>query len=452
MEAKSVREVSESSLANRPPKTDIRYWLGAIYRQSFTNAAGNSRSVGHWTVKIQHAKRREEFHLQTTNKREAANQARTIYLSLKSSGWESTLATFKPVEPSTQSMGIPFDPERGLTLGEFINSAEHAANVNARTLADYSRSLRRIAGGVFDLEGNVSKFDYRSGGRDAWQRQINAIPLSALTPELIEDWKKRFVAAAGIDIKEQNRARTSVNSTIRQAKALFAPKLLRFIELDPKPQSPFEGVAFEQRPSTRYHSGEFDLVKLLQLAQHGSGEVEKLPFEQLKIFLLGSMAGLRRKEIDLLEWSSMRFDDNVIRIRATEFFKPKSEDSVGDVGIDNELAELFRKAQETATGTFVIEADAAPPIAPRHSVYRCDEHFKPLIAWLRARGLDGRAPLHTLRKEFGSIICENHGIYAASRALRHADINVTTAFYVDRKKPASLGLGGAISVASSQAG
>jgi hypothetical protein len=45
--------------------------------------------------------------------------------------------------------------------------------------------------------------------------------------------------------------------------------------------------------------------------------------ERLKIFLLAVMAGLRRKEIDLLEWKSLRFAENVIRIEPTEFFHPK---------------------------------------------------------------------------------------------------------------------------------
>ncbi|MCB1097530.1 MAG: hypothetical protein KDN22_18295 [Verrucomicrobiae bacterium] len=438
--------MSQRSTPQRLPKTDVRYWLNAIYRRTFAGADTRARDVGHWTVKIQHAKRREEFPLHTPNKRKAAELARTIFISLKGVGWDSTLAEFKPEETCRLDIaGLSADSD-GLTLGQFIAAAEEAANVGTRTLADYSRSLRRIASGVFKLEGSAKKFDYRTGGRNEWRKQIDAILLSAFTPERIQAWKKQFVAAAGTDIKAQNRARTSVNSIIRQAKSLFSPKLLRFIALDPKPQSPFEGVDFEPRSSTRYHSGEFDLLLLLRLAQHGSDEVKKLPCEQLKIFLLASMAGLRRKEIDLLEWSSVRFDQQVIRIRATEFFKPKSEDSVGDVGIDAELAAFFRKACDSAKGKFVIESDAPPPINQSHAAYRCDEHFKPLLLWLRANGLNGRSPLHTLRKEFGSIICEHHGIYAASRALRHADINVTTAFYVDRKKPAAPGLGAAISL------
>jgi hypothetical protein len=50
-------------------------------------------------------------------------------------------------------------------------------------------------------------------------------------------------------------------------------------------------------------------------------------------------------------------------------------------------------------------------------------------------------PLHTLQKEFGSQICAKHGIYAASHALRHADIAITSQHYLDKRQRATVGLG-----------
>ena len=63
-------------------------------------------------------------------------------------------------------------------------------------------------------------------------------------------------------------------------------------------------------------------------------------------------------------------------------------------------------------------------------------------AWLRKHGVPGLRPLHTLRKEFGSQICDRHGIYAASRALRHADVSITSMHYLDKRSRATTGLGG----------
>ena len=43
-----------------------------------------------------------------------------------------------------------------------------------------------------------------------------------------------------------------------------------------------------------------------------------------------------------------------------------------------------------------------------------------------------------LRKEFGSQICAQAGIFAASVALRHSSINLTREYYLDKKQPAFL--------------
>ena len=73
---------------------------------------------------------------------------------------------------------------------------------------------------------------------------------------------------------------------MRQAKSLFAPEMLKFIRLDLSGALPFEGIKFEQRQSMRYRSS-FDVEQVIKAAQ------SELPVEQLKIFLLAIMAGLR---------------------------------------------------------------------------------------------------------------------------------------------------------------
>jgi hypothetical protein len=73
--------------------------------------------------------------------------------------------------------------------------------------------------------------------------------------------------------------------------------------------------------------------------------------------------------------------------------------------------------------------------------YRCTSIFEGLIAWLRKKGVTTNTPLHTLRKEFGSRIAAEHGIYAASRLLRHADIRTTASHYLDKKKRGTAGMG-----------
>lgn len=187
----------------------------------------------------------------------------------------------------------------------------------------------------------------------------------------------------------------------------------------------------------RYRSS-FDVFALIEKAR---AELAAGELEQFKIFLLAVMAGLRRNEIDKLEWSAFRWKEGVIRIEATKWFHPKSEDSLGDVEVDAELMELFRGYRAKATGAFVVESKVAPRPEATFEHSRCHTDFEKVLAWLRNKGVRSKTPLHTLRKEFGSQINKREGIYAASQALRHADISTTSQHYLDKKKRVVSGFG-----------
>src|SRR6266513_927273 len=221
---------------------------------------------------------------------------------------------------------------------------------------------------------------------------------------------------------------------MRQAESLFSPDLLAYVKLHKPDKLPFDCVPFYERESQRYRSN-VDIEGLIQAA------VRELPQEQLNIFLLATMAGLRRNEIDKLQWSAFRWNDGVIRIEETEHFAPKSSDGAGDVPIDKELLAMFRGWHAKAAGAFVIEADAEPRSATTYAHYRAQADFDALTVWLRAQGVTAIKPLHELRKEFGSQLCAKYGIYAASRALRHADIAITAQHYVDQKERVTFGMG-----------
>jgi integrase len=117
---------------------------------------------------------------------------------------------------------------------------------------------------------------------------------------------------------------------------------------------------------------------------------QKRAFEQFKVFLLAVMAGLRRREIDTLEWSAFRWDLGVIRIEPTKWFHPKSEDSIDDVEIDPELVEVFRKYQAKASSPFVIESTVKPRLDVKWEHYRCNSIFENLIGWLRSKGVTAK--------------------------------------------------------------
>ena len=131
----------------------------------------------------------------------------------------------------------------------------------------------------------------------------------------------------------------------------------------------------------------------------------------------------------------------MIRIQPTNFFHPKSEDSIGDIQIDDEIMAVFRECRATVKGPFVISSRLQPKAVLLGDYYRCKTQFERISAWLRLQGVTDQKPLHTLRKEFGSLINVAHGIHAASKALRHADISLTDKFHTDSRVRVTPGLG-----------
>ena len=166
----------------------------------------------------------------------------------------------------------------------------------------------------------------------------------------------------------------SSSEFLRQARSLFSPKLLRHLNVQLPSPLPLSGVEYEPRQSLKYHS-DFDVMALIGTA---ASELSGSCPELFKIFLLGVMVGLRRKEIDLLEWPSFRWDRGVIRIEPTRYFHPKSEDAIGEVPVEQEIIELFRGYRARATGDFVIESNRAPKPGVTYEHYRCQDDFEKL--------------------------------------------------------------------------
>ena len=390
------------------PKTDVRYWEGKV---AFHTAASRT-----YCVQIQHANRRARINLKTANKAQAALLARKLYLELCANGWEETLR---------RRRGDPASKKVNVTVGEYIEAVAARSLFSPKTLESYAQALRKIAG---DITGETKR-EKRDG-----------IKLRTLTPEKIEAWRVEFIRKKATDPLRERSARISVGSFLLRARALFSTETVaRVRDLVEIPEPvPFSGIKVETVRVPRYRST-FDLAELLENARE---ELETSRPEQYKIFLLGALAGLRRNEIDVLPWTAFRWNEGVIRIETTEFYRPKSHNSEGDVRVDPELLEIFQGYYARRKSDFVIESDSPPlPFDAPYGVYRCQNHMRALIGWLRSKGVNSKTPLHTLRKQFGSEIHARYGLLAASEQLRHGGIAVTARHYVENKQRSILGFG-----------
>ncbi|MGA7215568.1 MAG: tyrosine-type recombinase/integrase [Terrimicrobiaceae bacterium] len=408
-------------------KNDSRYWLSRIFRP--VNDRGETSP--HYSMKVQFRGRRMAFTVGTANKEAAARRAAGIYTDLLILGVEATIAKHRAQSPREISSKVA-------TIGAWIEAARGVSASNAATFAQYAASLRLIAGQILSVKKTKKRFGPGKGGAQAYRAGIDAASLEILSAQAVQRWRLAYVAKAKNPAQERSRM-TSANSTIRQARSLFADKIVRFLPDVPLPSPrPFADVEFFPKQSARYFS-RIDPKALLRTAQCELAENDPSAFLAM---LLALAAGLRRGEIDSLAWHQIDFERALIRVESTEAASLKTADSRAEVPIDPGVVEVLRGFRAKASGLFVIEAEGGeygPRVWGRH--YRADAVFTRLNHWLRKHGVTARKPIHELRKELGALVTAEYGIYAASRVLRHSNVATTAAHYTDLKTRPTVAVG-----------
>lgn len=409
-------------------KSDQRYWLqpGKLFKWQGTSS---------YSCRMTHKKVRECFGLGTSNQAAAAAQAVRIYDYLFTHGMEATVEKFKPKAAEKADVA---------TIGQWIAATEKHCTLFPATMQNYVSAARKLAGDIGMLPKNKSRFSYKDGGTREWREAVDKLPLRLLDSANVNAWQVSYRKAKPANPEAQRRALNSARAVVRNAKALFGVKIAKLLRdvaglTLPEPL-PMQDVnlteLFGKKTKTRYQS-RIDAEKLLRLAVK---ELAPSQPEAFKAFVLALCCGLRKREIDCLLWQQIDLDAGVIRIEATEHFRPKSDDSAGEVDLDAELLPLLRGWRDAATGDFVIEGKDTAHFKSRVS-YRCEPVYAVLYEWLRKHGVKAQKALHELRKEAGALVAKSAGIYAASRLLRHSDIRVTADFYADKKQRISTGLG-----------
>jgi integrase len=406
----------------------VRYWRTRIYKP----VSGEGITSNHFMVKLQYRGRRQAFSLHTASSEEAALKAKNMYQDLVSRGWQFILDKYRPKPPEPPAAA-------GLTFGEYIALVRSKSLIPDRTLDGYVMRVRRIVADLKGITATRKRFGPGGKGRAEWVTKVDSIPLASVTADDVRQWKRRSLAKAGNNTLKRQQLSISVNSTLRQARSLFGErKILKHLPQVPRPL-PFDGVEFEPRVSMKFYGAGISAPELLRRA------LDELETEELKAFLLAIGLGLRRREADHLLWSSFDFVAGTVRIQPTEHYELKTAESAAVLTFDSEFMTLFRGWHAQASGPFVLESERPPRGETSYHYYRADKTFNALVAWLRRQGIRGNKPFHTLRKIYGSLIAEAHGIHAASSALRHTSIEMTSSVYADRSVRVSSGLGSVIS-------
>ena len=417
-------------------KTDARYWLVPGRLKMYEGSTN-------FSAYIQYRSKRHSFSLDSANKATAAKKAADLFKEIAAKGLDAAVASRRPQQTKNQG-----SESSVATVGEWIEAARKFSEVKITTFTGYERALRQIASEIQGVKKSASRFGPKKGGSVGFRKKADSLSLEILSGEAIQKWKLEYVGRAKDPAKKKS-ATTSCNSLIRQASSLFAPKVREFVKLQLPSPAPFEKVKLFPRQSAKYVS-KIDPKNLVLAAKR---DLESRNTPSYLAFLLAMGAGLRRSEIDSLRWDQVDPAKGVIRVEVTDVADLKTKDSLGEVDIDPDMAKELKRFKALAKGKgFVVKGSGKPIEKKWGQHYRADDAMNFLIGWLRAYEHEGkkplgkvRKPLHELRKELGALITHEHGIYAASRALRHSTVATTAAHYADKKARTTVSIGGWLS-------
>lgn len=455
------KNVPKVATPTKYAKTDIRYWNGAVFKDNSAN----------YFARIQLHGKRRKISLRTGTKKNATEVARDLHANVSELGWVDGLA---------ETFGEAGRIKSNATLGDWIEGVRLTGFFSPATLKQNQGKTRTIAeairSGVVTIgqEGDRSRFG-RGANADKWRERVDAVLLEELTEEKIGWWRRNHLARFVDNPADLKSAKISVESYIRAGKSLFQPKIIKALAGSVALPNfiPFRDVEAEKVPKSKYVSeiespgalliaGRRDLwgvtadslrsvaylAKGLDPADVATNASEQAHFAKLaeyhhgafQILTLGLCMGLRREEIDRLQWKQVRWEKRLIVIEETDCFAPKA-DSGGEVDFDEGLVGLLRDWQSKASGRFVVDG-IDPKDLPVSRRYRTEEAGAVLIDWLRGKGITRASkPIHALRKEFGAEVCKVAGVHAAASVLRHSDIRTTTDHYTDRRGHTTAGFG-----------
>lgn len=440
--------VSQLEPIRQQSKSHEGYWKSRIRKRRFKSASGKMMEAADWSIQIGHGGIQRWVNLETPSRDTAARKARDTWMKLRVGGWDAVKAKPQPKKTSP-------------TLGEYLAALRAECPESSATIETYAAKTRTLISQVFGIRAPSPT---PAPGTEAHRKhlsRIESVRLHRLTPERID----RFITRRMREAERKgnvalDNARVTLNSYARAAKSLFAHKMagrVRSLVL-PSPL-PFS----ETRPPPvrvkRYRS----TITLEILFNHALRELDNLTedraFELLltqrsrkptkrdcqreikrrqdafTALLLALFAGLRRDEIDTLTKDRVNLDKAAICIQTDEHGRVKTHASDRDVPIDEGLVNYLRRIVSETSGPFVIASIGhARPSEHRYHHYRLSSVFSFLCKWLRGHGIETHNPIHTLRKEFGSAVNARYGLHAASLALGHSGIQITSAIYVAPKE------------------
>ncbi|MFM8830889.1 MAG: hypothetical protein ACKOHM_07785, partial [Spartobacteria bacterium] len=216
-------------------KNSAGFWASRIFKGRNDDGIVSP----HYIMRVQFKGKRTTFTTGTGNKEAAAKIAAGIYNDILVMGWDAAQAKHRPRNESDLNQPPPVT-----SVGDWITAARKVSEANESTFTSYSRALRKIVADILAVEKSKKRFGPKKGGAEAYRAKIDATSLEILTLPAVQKWRLEYAKQAKTPAEERSRM-TSCNSTIRQARSLFAAKIIKFLpDLRLPSPIPFHEVEF----------------------------------------------------------------------------------------------------------------------------------------------------------------------------------------------------------------
>lgn len=435
LEKRQVNDKTTKRARVRSGQGTVAYWKAKLFRNTYRDRDGNTVEIPEFYVRIRHDGITKRVRLSASDKDKAAEEALRLSERVSAEGWgvvTSGLARM-PLSPS---------------IDDFCTAYERAVQAMESpprpiTLAQYLRHLRQIC----KLAGVKSLRD--------------------LTTAAIERARDKYRAKARADGRKDAQIQNSLGIIIRNASACFsadarAALARQGLKIE---ANPFQGIKRFQKietvkaldraigdrilrdlPLLRNGDPNAKAPNLKRFAKayrkkHGDNQPRWMPIdytkphpEAFRAVLLAIGLGLRANEIDKARWDWIKVTADgrdVLQVAEQDDFRPKGG-TMRVIPIDRGVMRALLETRRDAS-PYILGGQASESVKQNGYGYRCREVLRIANDWLRLRGVESNSvrgnPLHALRKEFGSVVATEHGLFAAQKLLGHSSPTVTAKYY-----------------------
>jgi hypothetical protein len=412
-------------------KSHVKFWEGRLSHPKSLSAAS---AFPNWYVQMAHDGKQCQFSLGTPNKAEAARQAKEAYFLLKGHGWNAVWAKYgkkkrKEIENCGKAISGASDVSN-MTFGEYMELIERKCTVGPETIFDYKARLRVLLSSMFKINPGNKKYDHFNKVNEKYEEGVFSIKITDVTESKVETWKceeyRKRVEGGG----NPDSVATTINSIIRGCSNAFCKKTLKELGVGGEFISPFSGVAKLREGSKRYFS-RFSAKELLFRAEK---DLKGSHHDQFAVIVLALLQGLRANEIDKIIWSQINLEEETLSVMQTKYFNPKTRSSCKTIPLNDYVADVLRWLKSKGSygeEKFVVAPELGIKKGGLSREKRCGKVFDGVIQWLRDFGIGDQKPIHTLRKECGSMIYRQTGdIYSVALYLRDT-LPVVVSCYAD---------------------